>query len=664
MAAAGGGRLFSPSPSAPAVVDGRYQVIRTLGSGAMGSVFLVKHVRLKKAFALKMVNPYLASLPEYVSRFEREADACSRLKHPNCISVTDFGQAEDGSLYLVMEYADGTPLSSIIDKGPLPIPEAIEFTRQILLGLGHAHREGLIHRDIKLENIVKTRGDDGHVNLKILDFGMAKNRPKETSTPQITRDGMVMGTPQYMSPEQIRDDKIDARTDLYATGVTLFRMITGKPLFDTNNPLDVFKAKLKERPPSLSEVAGKPYPEALEAFIAKALEYDPENRYDNAEDMLQALESVEAEIVTGGGTVSQLRRLQRRVGAAFIAGWQGVIRSARNGVTGLKRDTVTWYQCRSQDVLPSWRARLRGLVTTREGRIFTIRVAAVTIIVSVLTTAFWGSDATEADSAARTTAVAAPPATTSVSPPTGSVSPPSGSVSPASGSGATPSTNQATAVSPAGVDAPKSVSSINDELTAVEKLLRENKCIKAAARMRDLKDATGARGSYLMGRTQACLGHPDEALAYFGKAIAADAAWRDTPALLKDVKKLSGMPKGRDAALAFMVDAIGKPAAPVIIDLAGSSPQRQVRQTARKHAETLGVLDKVNLERSYAMDLNQARTCAEKREAVEHLGELNTPKARQILIRARDAQVKEGWFKKRYRHECVRRNIIKALAKR
>ncbi len=299
--------LASTPPLPRTVIDGRYEVVKSLGSGAMGTVYLVKHVRLNKLFALKMVNPDLASEPEYVSRFEREADSCSRLKHPNCISVTDFGQSSDGSLYLVMEYADGTPLSALVAEDPVTISEAIEYTRQILLGLKHAHDEGLIHRDIKLENIVKCTEPDGRVTLKILDFGMAREQFSEDDTGRITHTGVVLGTPQYMAPEQASNEKVDARVDLYAAGVTLFRLIAGKPIFPGDSLMDILVNKIRNPAPSLKDVTDIVYPVVLEGFLAKALQREPDDRFADADEMLAALDRVAAAIpgAAGGGASSE-----------------------------------------------------------------------------------------------------------------------------------------------------------------------------------------------------------------------------------------------------------------------------------------------------------------------------------------------------------------------
>jgi len=285
-------RSSLPDEATADIIDGRYQVVQNIGTGAMGAVFLVRHLRLNKLFALKMVNPDLARRPEYEARFEREADACSRLDHPNCIRVTDFGHTADNQLYLVMEYVDGVPLSDIAKDTPVPLKEALTYTRHILQGLVHAHGKGLIHRDIKLENLLRCETAEGDVLVKILDFGMAKPADDDKESLSITRQGIVLGTPQYIAPEQLNGEKVDERCDLYAVGVTLHRMLTGKPVFAGDTMVDMMTSKISRPAPLLNTMAPVKYPAALEAFLMRALSRSPERRFQSAVQMLQELEKV------------------------------------------------------------------------------------------------------------------------------------------------------------------------------------------------------------------------------------------------------------------------------------------------------------------------------------------------------------------------------------
>lgn len=278
------------------MIDGRYEVIRRLGVGAMGTVFLVKHLRLNKPFALKVINPKLVEQPAYVARFEREALSCSLLDHPNCISVTDFGRTEEGVTYLVMEYVDGVALSGIAKTTELSIAEAMEYTRQILVGLEHAHAKGLVHRDIKLENLVKSTKENGDVIIKILDFGMAKPVARQVECQFDTQPRVVVGTPQYLAPELIRNKEPDERTDLYSVGICLYRMITGTPVFEGDTLLELLTAKMRKPAPPLKAATSIDYPEALEAFVKTALQREPQDRFQSAAEMLKALDRVKSQI--------------------------------------------------------------------------------------------------------------------------------------------------------------------------------------------------------------------------------------------------------------------------------------------------------------------------------------------------------------------------------
>lgn len=678
---------FTP-PIPQTVIDGRYEVVKSLGSGAMGSVFLVKHVRLSKLFALKMVNPNLAKMPEFVSRFEREADACSRLTHPNCISVTDFGQASDGTLYLVMEYAEGIPLSEILAEGPVPVPEAIEYTRQILLGLKHAHEGGLIHRDIKLENVIKCQGDSGQINLKILDFGMAKERPSDAGSPQVTRDGLIMGTPHYMAPEQVGQGQVDARVDLYAAGVTLFRLITGRPVFEGTSVLDVFTAKLKNRAPTLEQVTGTPYPEPLEQFVAKALEKDPDDRFATAGEMLDALEQAAMHVPGMPGSVDWTSSFIRAEHIEALrlsppppaepAVTETETENKNKAPPGsfrekLRAEWSTWFHCRELGDVPCWPLRLKGLWVTATGRTVFIRALALLVVVTSAIS-LWVSESPKPPSDT-SQEVLKPIESTQEAPPiqhrlsAAPMDPPPEPV-PAPQQEETATEEEVktadeigaaeevkTAEVPAASDAIETVQPI---LMEAALLIEENKCRQAKKTLAKAKDQTSARAFYLKGRIHVCISEGQRALAFYRKAIAKDAAYRTDTRLLEDAKKMVSNQRLRLKALDFMAE-LGKPALPTLIHLAESHLSKDVRKRALKLVEKRGALEHVDMSIPLELDLNQARSCQEKRDIVCKLGELNTKRAKQVLMRARDATVKDGWFKRRPKHECVRNDIIQVL---
>ncbi len=236
------------------VVAERYRLEKLLGEGAMGLVFLAEHVHMRKRYALKLLHPDAVASPEIVQRFEREAIAAANITHPNIVAATDFGRLDDGSFFLVLEYVAGRDLRSHGEDGPIHPARALELTRQILGALAAAHAKGVVHRDIKPENVMLVARDDRRDIVKVLDFGIAKLDAGTLGGgdgAQLTRMGSVYGTPAYMSPEQALGQTVDARSDLYAVGLMLHEMITGRPVFD-GEPILVIAMQVNDAPPPLT----------------------------------------------------------------------------------------------------------------------------------------------------------------------------------------------------------------------------------------------------------------------------------------------------------------------------------------------------------------------------------------------------------------------------
>ena len=269
-----------------AVLDGRYQVIEPIAQGAMGAVYRGERVKLGRAVAIKIMHDALPDELASRQRFEREAKLRALLEHPHCVSVIDFGLHDDKP-YLVMELVRGTSLLELLAaSGPLEPARAAEILRQVLSGLAHAHELGIVHRDIKPANIMLTEKTGLGEQVRILDFGLA--RPALETT-KLTA-GIVVGTPNYMAPEQIKGGTLDARTDLYACGVMLFELVTGKKPFRADDPLAVVRKHLHDPAPRLADaMPGIDVPE-LELVVARALAKSPNDRYASAEEMSAALE--------------------------------------------------------------------------------------------------------------------------------------------------------------------------------------------------------------------------------------------------------------------------------------------------------------------------------------------------------------------------------------
>ena len=268
------------------ILEDRYQVIEPIAEGAMGAVYRGERLKLGRAVAIKIMHDALPDELASRQRFEREAKLMARLEHPHCVSVIDFG-LHDGKPFLVMDLVRGTSLLDILDKaGRIEPARAAEITRQILSGLAHAHELGIVHRDIKPANIMLTERTGMGEQVRILDFGLA--RPALDSTKLTT--GIVVGTPNYMAPEQIKGSAIDGRTDLYAVGVLLYELLTGVKPFIADDPLAVVRKHLHAAPPTLAQGApGIAFGE-LEDVIGKALAKAPAHRFASAAEMSGAID--------------------------------------------------------------------------------------------------------------------------------------------------------------------------------------------------------------------------------------------------------------------------------------------------------------------------------------------------------------------------------------
>ncbi len=293
-----GSRLVNVRPSQAVRVDpllGRrikdtYKIVSRIGAGGMGTVYKAVQERLGRDVAVKVLPAAMAESEEAVMRFHREARAASSLAHPNTIIIHDYGQEEDGLLYIVMEYVEGTPLSKLIKAGGLTPKLVLHIVEQIAGSLTEAHERGMIHRDLKPDNIMLTRRAHDEYFVKVLDFGLAKAVGKEGEDQSVTTTGVVLGTPAYMSPEQVQGLPLGPACDQYALGVMVFEMVTGRPPFEGATSISVCMAHVNEPPPKLHEVHGSlPDNPGLETVISKALAKEPEGRFQSVAEFVEAL---------------------------------------------------------------------------------------------------------------------------------------------------------------------------------------------------------------------------------------------------------------------------------------------------------------------------------------------------------------------------------------
>ncbi|MBX3189137.1 MAG: serine/threonine protein kinase [Labilithrix sp.] len=275
-------------------IAGRYVIESVIGSGAMGSVYRARQLEIDKAVAIKVLRKDLTAEPSALGRFKREAKTASRLDHPNSVRVLDYGEESDGTCFLVMELLEGRTLFHILrDEGPLPASRIVDLLRQVLAALAVAHDLGIIHRDLKPENIMvhATVDDEGRTTevVKVCDFGVAKmtgsrQEAAEQGQEMLTSHGIVVGTPEYMSPEQGRGQKLDGRSDLYAVGVILYQLLTGRVPFMADTPVNVLLKHVMERPIPPSRV-NRAVNRALEQICMKAMSKPPAQRHQHAREM-------------------------------------------------------------------------------------------------------------------------------------------------------------------------------------------------------------------------------------------------------------------------------------------------------------------------------------------------------------------------------------------
>ena len=274
------------------VVARKYRVEKLLGEGGMGRVYRANQLVLEKPVVLKLLHPALQKDQRTVARFQREAKAASRLSHPNSIDVLDFGQTDDGALFIAMEFVDGRDLHQILtDDWPLPEPRIIRIVTQVLSALADAHQAAVIHRDLKPENIMvmARRGGESDV-VKVLDFGIAKIVDGGAEgAPSLTRTGFVCGTPEYMSPEQARGAPLDARSDLYSVGVLLYQLVTRQLPFSSDSAMGYATKHLTEDPQPPNSVRPGSCSRELEALVLWALRKEPADRPQTAEAFLDSL---------------------------------------------------------------------------------------------------------------------------------------------------------------------------------------------------------------------------------------------------------------------------------------------------------------------------------------------------------------------------------------
>jgi serine/threonine-protein kinase len=291
------------------VIADRYHVVKKLGEGGMGQVYLAEHVKMGRRSAIKVMNPSMVHDPEAVARFNREASNASRITHPNVCAIYDFGETPEGLIYLAMEFIEGEPLTDLLEReggGALPLARAAEIFRQTADALQAAHDLGIVHRDLKPDNIMITRRKGGGDTVKVVDFGIAKAVGGDEAGQKVTKTGLVIGTPEFMSPEQLSGDQLDGRSDLYSLALVLYRMLSGKLPFEAANVQETMIKRLTDEPLKLAEARPDlSFPAGLQPVIDTALARTPPERYQSVAKFAADIGAITGR--PGPGSVSHTR---------------------------------------------------------------------------------------------------------------------------------------------------------------------------------------------------------------------------------------------------------------------------------------------------------------------------------------------------------------------
>jgi len=274
---------------------GAYRLERCIGEGGVANVYLARHDLLKRPCAVKLLKPARAS-DEMIARFEREVQLASQLSHPNVVEIYDYGRSTEGLFYYAMEYLDGINLGELVAReGPVPVARAVHILRQVCAGLAAAHAAGLVHRDVKPENIMLCQRIGEPDVVKILDFGMVKKVDTEHSR-NLTRGLRILGTPMYMAPERLRNPAdVDTRADIYALGAVAFLLLSGKKIFESSDDIELTSRILTDEPPRVSQAAAQPIPIELDILVQACLEKRREDRPQRVSDLIEALDSIALE---------------------------------------------------------------------------------------------------------------------------------------------------------------------------------------------------------------------------------------------------------------------------------------------------------------------------------------------------------------------------------
>ena len=574
------------------VLNGRYRITRQLGEGGMGLVYQGERLELGRPVAIKFLHSPYAHSSRFVQRFQREARAMSKLSHPYCVSVLDFG-VHDRAPYIVMDFVTGRTLREVMDEGRIAVRRALDITRQLLAGLSHAHGQGVIHRDIKPGNIMLGEATGLGDHVRIFDFGLAKlHDPELDGEPSMAA---IVGTPAYMAPEQTRAEKVDARADLYAAGVVLFEMLAGQKPFQGGEAYEILMMQRDQPPPRLRGLVPELSWE-LEALVARALEKDPADRFQTAPDFVAAIEAVPEWRLVGPAAV--LAKIETAETLATSPADKASSRSSTMSVHEVQTGSGAGLEAAPVAVTPAKPRKPRSLMR------FTVLL--LTLVAAVIwwraqpreeAVAAAGARIPEAPTALRdvapkpAAALAASPEESAEKPASPAAPAPSEAVAPPSDADEMDFSDAALAAAdealndteerevrlPVSVSSPK-VSSLAD----VKALIAKGKIDEAIQGIQQLRRQTprSPQLPMMLGNLYVDRNWWSDGLAKYREAITLSAAYKKNARIQRDAIKALGVDKVYARARALLVRDIGRSAVPALKRAAAHDTSKEVRKRA------------------------------------------------------------------------------------
>jgi serine/threonine-protein kinase len=508
----------SQDPRIGTILQGRYRILDAIAAGGMGAVYRGERVGLQRVVAIKFLHGEVAGGEQFRKRFEIEARAMSRLSHPHCVPVIDFGVVDVP--YFVMDYVTGRPLGKLIEQGPIPVERALHITRQLLSGLAHAHSQGIVHRDIKPDNLILDEALGTHDHLRILDFGLAKLHDFGVDL----TSGLAVGTPSYMAPEQTRSEPVDMRTDLYAVGVVLHEMLTGTKPFKSDSIPELIRLQREGTPVPIRTVrpdAG--FSTKLEGVVQRALAKRPAERFQTASEMAAALEAIPEVSPADEGFASTV--------AAPMDLFSPPSKRASSAATPTVSEATV-------GATPSARRRSTSRRRLMLAGGFVVAASGVGLVVTALLRSRNGP----------------PPA-----------SPP-------------PTQIAAPAETPREPPAPPGLEEVRAQIDSARSAPREA-ALKTLARLRK-QAPSNAELAYLEGNAFSGKMWWSEALASYRDAIRLDSRYREDPRLINNMIGSLMSSSFHDKAARFLRDEIGAPAIALLEDASRAAESTTTRQRA------------------------------------------------------------------------------------